>query len=482
MAKLYSFFEIKPSRFLAVLLILHLCSHLPYMKLPAVGNHVWRQCNTLAVARNYYEEDMDLLAPRIDKRYNTPGVTGPQFPAYDWTLAGLYKTTGFSESTHRWLSWVFMAFAIAGMYFLTLGYTRQKFAAGIAASFIAFVPELYFHSINALPDILSLAAMLWGWHLGRKWLATNNWVYCLFAAILLALAGMVKMQFLVAGVAIGIEFILIKNKKPVLWVQAIILAAVAIIPTLWWYWYAAKLVQLYGLHEFVHAMRHARNLTEGLQILAKNAFSDFPEVMTGYGFLLFVLLGFWAGRNTIKKYPYLWGYAFACVLFYVLVQYQFLHHGYYAIIFFPALALLVARGAIFVRDSRYSAVIFLLILTPVWAWARMASSNWTERNYKIPLAFTKAEDRAQFVKLSDTSVRWIVGPDVSGCVYFYYLHAKGYPWTDTAETADMFVKYVRMGAKGVITNDTITLHKRVGNKLKLRQTGAHAGFYWFRIE
>ena len=54
--------------FILVLILMQILSHFTYLKLPAVGNHVWRQCNTLAVARNYYQEDMNILYPRIDKR------------------------------------------------------------------------------------------------------------------------------------------------------------------------------------------------------------------------------------------------------------------------------------------------------------------------------------------------------------------------------------------------------------------------------
>ena len=48
-----------------------------------MGLHVWRQCNTMAVARNFYEEGMDILRPRVDRRGSTDGVTGMQFPSYE---------------------------------------------------------------------------------------------------------------------------------------------------------------------------------------------------------------------------------------------------------------------------------------------------------------------------------------------------------------------------------------------------------------
>ena len=110
--------KLKIWHLLLVLMLIQVFAHVAYLKLPAVGNHVWRQCNTLAVARNYYQEDMNILYPRIDKRYHTNGITGPQFTSYDYTLALVYKAFGFSQNAHRYLSLIIGIFAIWGMFFL----------------------------------------------------------------------------------------------------------------------------------------------------------------------------------------------------------------------------------------------------------------------------------------------------------------------------------------------------------------------------
>jgi hypothetical protein len=69
----------------------------------------------LAVARNYAQEDMNILYPRIDKRYHTNGITGPQFTSYDYTLAVGYKIFGFSQNLHRYFSLLIGFFAIFGI-------------------------------------------------------------------------------------------------------------------------------------------------------------------------------------------------------------------------------------------------------------------------------------------------------------------------------------------------------------------------------
>jgi len=474
-----SIFDTKASLFLPVLLLIYLCSHLPYMQVPASGNHVWRQCNTLAVARNYYEEDMRILYPRVDKRYNKSGITGPQFTAYDWTLAAIYKVFGFSETAHRWLSLFIMMAAIWAMYLLAFQYSGNRMISGVAASFLAFVPELYYHSINAVPDILSLAAMLWAWFLGRKWVQTgNNWA-CIASAILFALAGMVKMQFLVAGIAVGVEFLSARKFGLKRMFQVTVLILIAVIPTIWWYSYAANLVKIYGLHEFVHAMRHARNMLEFFTILGQTLFLDLPETLVGYGFLVFFVFGIWISKKYCMQFPGLLAYAIGCALFYFLVQYQFIHHGYYAIIFFPIFALTVGVGFYKISQTRYALLLAFIWIAPFWAWMRM-HQNWEIQHSRYPAAFVRQSFRDSASKLSDSATRWVVGPDETGCVYFYFLHAKGYPWDTPNIATDALAKYHEQGAGGFITNDTVSLHKAAGN-LKLVKVGEVDGFIWYRI-
>ena len=55
-----------------VLLLGHTLLHVKYIDLPPVGFHQWRQTQTLSVARNYYEEGMNILQPRVDNRGDTP--------------------------------------------------------------------------------------------------------------------------------------------------------------------------------------------------------------------------------------------------------------------------------------------------------------------------------------------------------------------------------------------------------------------------
>ena len=477
-------FNLPAKKFLPALMLLVVLTHLPFMKLPAVGNHVWRQCNTLAVAKNYADESMNLLEPRVDKRFEKSGITGPQFPAYEYILACMYRSMGFSEYYHRWLSLLFTLLSVWAMHKVILHYTGYLVHASAGSVFIAFAPEMYFHGINAVPDIMALCCMLWGWCFALHWLGQMSWKAIYLPTILLALAGMIKLQFLMAGLPLAVSFLMHHYHNRKAWLQAAVMGTLVAGLSVSWYLYAAYLVKTYGLHEFVHAMRHARNWGEVLDILGKNLFSDIPETWMGYAFLPFLLAGIYKSKAIWIKYLPLLAYGAGCLLFYFPVQYQFIHHGYYAIVFMPLLAFIVARGAGLIVNTRFAPWIMLLALAPVWAWIRIVPNNWISGNYKVPEEFVNSKQAAHLRENNDTSERWIVGPDVSGCVYFYYTGTKGFPWDTAIENPIMLAQYHNKGAVGFVTDRPellidSNLTYAPGYKLKLEKKVGNIG--WYRI-
>ncbi|NBP05047.1 MAG: hypothetical protein EBV15_02340 [Bacteroidetes bacterium] len=484
MVIIHKIFSSSGKKFLPILMVVVVLTHLPYMKLPAVGNHVWRQCNTLAVAKNYADESMALMEPRVDKRFETSGITGPQFPAYEYILACMYRTMGFSEYYHRWLSLIFTLLSVWAIHNVILLYTKNSVHANAGAFFMAFAPEMYFHGINAVPDVMALCCMLWGWYAALGWLKTFSWKPFFLATALLALAGMIKLQFLMAGLPIAVGFFICSNKPVKAWLQAFIMGSIVAGLSIFWYVYAAFLVKTYGLHEFVHAMRHARSWGEALDILAQNLFSDIPETWVGYVFLPFLLVGIYKSKAVWMRFLPVMAYGVGCLLFYFPVQYQFIHHGYYAIVFMPLLAFVVARGAGLIMHSRFAPWVLIVVMAPIWAWVRIAPNNWMHGTYRIPEEFVNPSTAEKLRAGNDTSERWIVGPDKSGCVYFYYTGTKGFPWDTAIETSITLSQYCDRGAVGFVTDQPALLndsrHRYTpGYKLKLEKKVGNVG--WYRI-
>lgn len=98
--------------FLCLIILIHIFIHLPLSFSPPSWEHMWRECSTAAVARNFYEESANILLPRVDERGNTNGITGMEFPLYQYLLFLIYKIFGVKDFLGRWLSLLFSIIAI----------------------------------------------------------------------------------------------------------------------------------------------------------------------------------------------------------------------------------------------------------------------------------------------------------------------------------------------------------------------------------
>lgn len=466
-------------QWIGLLLVIQWAIHLPFMQIPATGQHVWRQCNSLALARNFSEEGMNILEPRIDKRYNTPGITGPSFPSYEYTLAGIYKLTGFSQTTHRWLSLLLSFVALASLFGILFFYTSNKLFAFVGGFALISIPEFYYHSINALPDIMALSTMLAGWGLALLYFRKQNVIYLAGSVLFLAVAGMTKLQFLLALVPI-VLFVFQKQKSQIKQrlLPLLILCILPFLAALWWQMVAKDLTARYNLWEFLAVVRFPTSWGDFLTIAFNNMLTDFPETWIGYGLMLPFLYGFWVlfqQNNGLVIMTLLSGFAF-----YLALQKQFEVHDYYMLVFTPFIAISVAAGIHRLAGLRQGIFIALLVLSPVWAVVR-ESHNWKPQDFRVPLELLEPKNQPKIWALSKPNVRYIVGPDQSGCVYFYYLHAKGYPWYRPNDTGD-FRRFMNEAAGGFITNKPEVLYQMKGLKQMLVETGRVGGFVWFEIK
>lgn len=462
---------------LPYLLVLQVIIHAPFMNVPASGHHVWRQCNTLAVAKNYHEIDQNILYPRIDKTFGTNGITGPQFTSYDYTLSVLYRMFGFSEFTHRYFSLILSLLAIWGMFKVAQIYFKDLFLANLTALSLIGIPEFYYYSINAVPDLLALAAMLWAWHYFYQFLEKPTFSNALFCGLLLGLAGMTKLMFLVPGFVFLGEIIRRKVKSLNLWLGIVLIAGLSIIPSYGWYQWAKYLTSINGIHEFVHQIRFLPTINEAFSAFLQNIFSDTVETWVGYPLLIFVFGGLFIAFRTRDLRVYL--SILAAILYYAVMQHQLQVHGYYMLVFVPFIALSV--GYFFKTTPRYFWVALILVcLSPIWSVARM-SHNYGSR---VPAEFLSQNNRIQFQQWSTEKKQWIVGPDETGCVYFYYLQAKGYPWdapTTDSLTLSRFSDWIfKEGDDLGLITDRMDLLEEISKKLNVKYTVLHrqGSFHW----
>ncbi len=104
MTKLFKWLRQSPVLWVAVILLLGVVLRASQLTLPPVDYHSWRQTETAALARNYFEEGYRLFYPTVDWRGVTPGYVESELSIYAYLTAWGYGLWGFNEVIPRVLS------------------------------------------------------------------------------------------------------------------------------------------------------------------------------------------------------------------------------------------------------------------------------------------------------------------------------------------------------------------------------------------
>jgi hypothetical protein len=466
--RLWSAFKENPGKALLVLISLHVLLHLPFLNLPPCSIHVWRQCNTLAVSRNFFEEDNRILLPRVDRRGDQSGVTGMSFPAYEWLLAQAYHVAGTDNAVHRGFSLLISLITLlaAAACFRSLSESAWLGVAGTWA--IAWSPEFFYHSINALPDVLALATAFTSLWAGLIWRKQRTPILQVLTLLLLILAGLIKMQYGLFGVLLGAlllqDHLRVRPFRRIQSTAWLLGGIISLFIVLAWYRYANALTKASLLTDFVLTIRPVTDLSKAAGIVLKNTLSDLPELMLNYANTLFFLIGFWvfiAFKN--QRRDWLWPLLAAGtvqLIWYILILEQMRVHQYYLLPFLLISTLMVLVGIRYIDQTKWAVLLpILLLIQPVLASARILPARWLKSDLGIPAEFA---DPVQLKTLQGNipdPQHVIAGPDRSGCIWLYFLHAKGFTFDETRQLFESdadgpdLERYTRQGARWLVTRE-----------------------------
>ncbi|MEC7842529.1 MAG: glycosyltransferase family 39 protein [Candidatus Latescibacterota bacterium] len=216
---------------------------------PLIDHQAWRQTDTAAIARNYYEEGFDLFHPRVDWRGATAGYVETNFPLYPFLVACVYAILGGApEWVGRLLSALLSTLTAVPLYHLARRiYVEPVWIPRLAALLYLAMPLNVFFGRAFMPEALMLflsAAALLSF---LRWLQQPGPGAFILAVLTAGLCFLVKIPTLYLGfplVALAWsrwrwQFL----RQPVLWV----FAALVLAPSVWWYGHAAGLFEQTGL-------------------------------------------------------------------------------------------------------------------------------------------------------------------------------------------------------------------------------------------
>lgn len=86
--------KVQTGIFFILLFLTTFLLHFKIFTLDIIGYHVWRQTQTQTITDNFYEENMNILDPRINCREDGAGIYRTDFPLLQWCIAATYFVFG----------------------------------------------------------------------------------------------------------------------------------------------------------------------------------------------------------------------------------------------------------------------------------------------------------------------------------------------------------------------------------------------------
>jgi len=219
-----------PRRLLLVILLLGVATRLVHVDEPIFG---FRPADTAAVARNFYENGMDIVHPQIDWRGNSPGYVESEFPIYSYVIALLYHVFGVHDAVARGVS--IGLYLLSGLLVYDLGRRLfEPYAALLAVAFYTASPLGYYYTRLVQPDVLLALGSLAAIDFFLRWSEDGKSRDLMLSGAGLALAALIKP----ISLYLGLPLLYLAHRrhgwsclaKPSLWLYALV---VLVLPILW---------------------------------------------------------------------------------------------------------------------------------------------------------------------------------------------------------------------------------------------------------
>jgi len=182
-----------------IILIIGVVARTYRLETPLADWHSWRQADTAAVARNFVQEDFNLLYPRSDSLWSLSEGQLPnpnryfinEFPLYNAIVAVIYQQFGISHIYARMVSIAFAtlgAAALFGLVKLLLGF----WPALLSLLYYQLLPYNIYYSRVVMPDPIFTALSVIALYFCALWVKNNKKVSFIAMLTTFALATLVK--------------------------------------------------------------------------------------------------------------------------------------------------------------------------------------------------------------------------------------------------------------------------------------------------
>ncbi len=333
---------------------------------PLEVSHNWRQTTVTMVARNFLEIDNNILYPRVDFAGEKTGITGMEFPIFNYFIYLLSKVFGYAHWYGRLINLFFSSFGLWFFFKLIKKYFKPKIAFN--ATLILLFSIWFSFSRKIMPDTFSMSFIIASIYFGSNYLEKKgplNQYFSIFLYVLLLTIGTLSK---LPSAYILIVFVIFFIHKEIDFKRKIFFSLASIIaltPSVVWYFYWFPF--LVNSYEFWH-FSMGRSLSQGASEIIK----DFPLVLNRFynnaikyiGFIIFIIGLLYSIKNKEKVLIPILGLGFFAYAIIILkAGYIFTNHNYYIIPFVPVMALVASYGLSQIKQKKIALALIILIGT-----------------------------------------------------------------------------------------------------------------------
>lgn len=437
--------------------------HLRVFSLDLIGFHVWRQTQTQTVIDNFYEEDVNILHPRVNARGDGSGIYRTDFPLMQWIIAAVYRAAGNDIMVTRVMMCLFTLLSMLALYAFLRKRFRNELIATCTAIMYVFTPMMYYYGMVPLVDVFALMLTMMGMYWWYCFVENSTgFRYFILANLVFVLASMIKTPFILflGGlwwyVLIGYLDKSISLKH---FLRYISVALVIAIPG--FIWIGSVIISMQEINNpVVGGVISAEGLTVGkyLSYIQFYVVSLLPGVLTGYSTCILFVIGLLFVIRRLRNFtPFGKSLLVVCILLclYVFYEAPAMHtaHDYYFMPFLPLIFMLVAFGFQQWLHSpktylRYMAIT-IVIVSPLIGYTRM-DARWNEKKPGFNVDLYTYHEEIKSILPDDALT--ISGNDESKYIWPYYLDTKGWTFKENKLTDSLLNNYMSRGATWLITD------------------------------
>lgn len=443
---------------LVSIVLISIVMHFNHFTKDLMSTHVWRQTQTQSTINNFYEEDINIFNPRRNDRGDSDGIFRMEFPIMQWLVAIQYKIFGNHLIITRLFMFLIGLLSVLGIYKLLNALFHNTILSVLGAWAFNFSPSFYYYTINPLPDNFALCCSVWGLALFFYWYNKKKTIYLIFCSMLLSLGALSKLPFIIYYIVPAVYFIdlFIKHGfKRNYSMDALISMSFSIFPIIW---YLKVIPHWHGNVIIKGMLENNESVTKLLDYYQHNLISTLPELLVGYGSLIFFLAGFFfliknkAYKNL--KFLLLLSLSILALLFYLFEANAIANiHDYYLFPFYPLLFILVAYGAFNLYDSGISfnryLTYMLIVVIPIACYFRM-HDRWNPDSPGFNRDLLLHKTALQNAVPKDALV--VAGNDISQFIFFYYIDKKGWSFQNDNLTPEKLKSMIEKGAEYLYTD------------------------------